>query len=275
MTPRTVAGAAALLVALGVGARPEGGLRRILVTSPQAGEAMTAAGLEIRVGKKPAEILRVYQADERPLRLMLIVSDDPGSRLVQNLAEVRQFVQSLPEGTTIQVSYAQGGRLKVEQPFTGELAAAAAALRLPIGALPPQDLGELVYEAMAQFPEDANERAQIVYLGEGTEPEDGDLYGDSRLNRAIRRAQERSIVVWTIHTGAATEADAYLDRLSKETGGRSLGLAHPPSLAPHLSELRAFLNQQCLVEFVPPAGAKGKLEVRRRGARGALLHPDR
>ncbi len=263
---------AVLLFALPVSAQAP---RRILVTSAEAGEPLTAAELEIRIGKKPAEILRVYQAEERPLRLLLIISDDPGSRLVQNLAEVRRFVTSLPEATTIQVSYAHGGTLKIEQPFTTDLAAAAAAVRLPTGSLPPQDLGLLVSEAMAQLPEDTSVRVQIVYLGEGTEPEAEDLYGDPRLNRAVRQAQEKGIVVWTIHTGSASGGDAYVDRLSKETGGRSLGLAHPPSLTPQLNELRGFLNQQYLVEFVPPEGAKGKLEVRVRGARRALLHPER
>lgn len=271
-----LAAAAALLCALGVCAQTEGPPpRSLLVTSAKAGEPLTAAELEIRIGDKPAEILRVYQAEERPLRLMLIVSEDPGSRLVQNLAEVRQFLLSLPEATTIQVSYAHGGALKVEQAFTRDLAAAGAALRLPTGAVPPQDLGLLISEAMVQFPEGAEERAQIVYLGEGTEPELGDLYGDSRLNRAIRQAQERGIVVWTIHTGEASGNDAYVDRLSKETGGRSLGLAHPPSLAPLLNELRAFFNQQYLVEFVPPPRAKGRLEVRVRGEKSQLLHAQR
>lgn len=264
-----------LLVALGVSAQRERTPRNLLVTSPKAGEPLTAAELEIRIGNKPAEILRVYQAEERPLRLMVIVSDVPGPRLVQNLAEVRRFLEGLPEGSTVQVSYAQGGALKVEQPFTRDLAAAGAALRLPAGAIPPQDLGLLVSEAIAQFPEGANERAQIVYFGEGTEPELGDLYGDSRLNRAIRQAQERGLLVWTIHTGEASGGDAYVDRLSKETGGRSLGLAHPPSLTPLLNELRGYLDQQCLVEFVPPANAKGKLEVRVRGERRQLLHAER
>jgi hypothetical protein len=270
-----LAGAVTLLGAAPAWAQAEGTPRRILVTPERAGETVTAAELEIRVGKKPAEVLGVYQAEERPLRLMLIVSDGPSPRLVQNLGEVRQFVESLPEGTAIQVSYAQGGRVKVEQAFTSDRVAAAAALRLPTGALPPVDLGLLITEAMADFPQGASERAQVVYLGEGTEPEGNDLYGDPRLNRAIRQAQERGMVVWTIHTGSVAEADAYLDRLSKETGGRSLGLAHPPSLAPLLNELRGFLDQQCLVEFVPPAGAKGKLTVRQRGARRVLLHPDR
>lgn len=274
MSKPVLAGAVLLLLTLPVSAQLEQP-RRILLTSLQAGEPLTAAELEIRIGKKPAEILRVYQAEERPVRLLLIISDDPGSRLVQNLAEVRQFVENLPDATTIQVSYARGGTLKIEQPFTGELAAAGAALRLPTGALPPQDLGLLLSEAMAQFPEDGSERAQIVYLGEGTEPEADDLFGDPRLNRAIRQAQERGIVVWTIHTGSASGGDAYVDRLSKETGGRSLGLGHPPSLAPHLRELRAFLDRQYLVEFVPPANASGKLEVRVRGERRQLLHPER
>jgi hypothetical protein len=278
---RMLAGAVALLGAA-VWAQSEEAPRRVLVTavqaptsSGQAGEAVTAGELEIRVGKKPAEVLRVHRPDERPLRLMLIVSDDPGSRLVQNLGEVRQFIESLPEGTSIQVNYAFGGALKVEQAFTSDRGAAAAAVRLPTGVLPPVDLGLLITEAMAQFPPEAEERAQIVYFGEGTEPEGNDLYGDPRLNRAIRQAQERGLVVWTIHTGSRPEADPYLDRLSKETGGRSLGLAHPPSLAPLLNELRGFLDQQYLVEFVPPEGAKGKLEVRLRGARRPLLYPDR
>ena len=176
-----------LLLALGVAAQEETP-RRLLLTALKPTEGLTAADLEVRIGNKPAEVLRVSQAEERPLRLLVIVSDVPGPRLVQNLGEVRRFLLSLPEGSTVQVNYAQGGAMKVEQPFTRDLAAAAAALRLPAGAIPPQDLGLLVSEALAQFPQGANERAQIVYFGEGTEPELGDLYGDARLNRARRRS---------------------------------------------------------------------------------------
>jgi len=278
------AGAAALLCALAVCAQGEEAPRRILVTSLPAGEPLTAAELEIRIGNKPAEILRVYQAEERPVQLALLIAENAGGGFTSNLAEVRRFLDQLPEGSQVLVAYLQSGVVKVEQPFTADRGAAAGAVRLPASSSGPSDLGVLIWEALRSFPEEPEGRAQILYLGEGTAPEEG-LYNDARLDRAIRQAQERGVVVWTLHVearalgldaGHVELGEAYLKRLATETGGKAFALGvHAPSLEPYLNELRGLLQRQYLVEFIPPAGGKGKLEVRVRGQRGGLLHPER
>ena len=290
MRSRLLAGAAALLCALAVSAQTEGPPRSLLVTSVKTGEPLTAAELEIRIGNKPAEILRVYQAEERPVRLAVLVDDSASSVFVQSLPALRQFLNELPEGSSVLVAYLQsGGRLKVEQAFTTDRGAAAAGLRLPAGTGGPGDLGLLVSETLTLFPNGTEERSEILYIGEGTAPSGG-LYDDFRLNRAIREAQERGVVLWGIHVASSRELspeppgiaeghsllESYLERLARETGGRAFALTlHPPNLQPYLMELQSLLGRQYLVEFIPPPKAKGKLEVRVREERRQVLHADR
>lgn len=260
--------------------------RSILVTLARPAEPVAASEFEVRVGNKPAQIVTVYQPDERPLRLALLIDDSAGSTLISNLAELRQFLEGLPPGSIVQVAYKHGGALKVEQPFTADLAAAVAALSVPARTSAEGDLGGTLAELLDQFPDHFPERGQILYLGEGTGFV-GEAHHDPTLARTIRRAQERGVVVWTLHVGSELpqspgvdshlDREAYLDRLSRETGGEALALGlHPPSLLPHLRELRAFFDRQYLVEFQPPPGTAGKkLVVKVSGGRQTALHPDR
>jgi hypothetical protein len=93
------------------------------------------------------------------------------------------------------------------------------------------------------------------------------------------------VVVWTLHVGSELQQspgvdshldrEAYLDRLSRETGGEALALGlHPPSLLPYLQQLRALFDRQYRVEFQPPPGTAGKkLGVKLSGGRQRLFHP--
>ena len=112
-------------------ATPQQESRSILVTLLQAGEPIAAPEFEVRVGNQPAQILQVNQPEERRLRLALLIDDSAGSTLTTNLAEVRRFLEGLPAGSSVLVAYKHGGALKTEQPFTTDLAAAVATLRVP------------------------------------------------------------------------------------------------------------------------------------------------
>lgn len=277
--------------ALCVGAAPAGAQsqpRRILVTVAEAfPEPLTAVELDLRISKKSAEVTRVYQPQERPVQLALLVDDSTGAEVAQSLSELAAFLRSLPAGSEAMVAYLRRGNLDLVQPFTPDLAKAAEALRAPSGnpTTAPGELGQLFTDALAHFPESAAGRPQIVYVGEGSGTEDP--YHDVPLNRALALAQKRGVAVWTIHASGAivanhVAAETSLQRLSQETGGKTFALGlHPPTVGPYLDHLRPLLDQQYLVEFTPPTDKNGKpvtgkLTIAVRGRKEVrLLHPQR
>lgn len=242
--------------------------RRILVTLAAPGEPLTAPELDLRVAKKPAEVLRVYQPEERPVQLALLIDDSTGPEVAQSLPALAAFIRSLPAGSAVMVAYLRRGNLDLVQPFTADLESAAAAVRAPSQNPDnaPADLGQLITDALDRFPQPPAGRAQIVYVGGAV----GELdpYNSVTLNRAIHRAQQVGIAVWVIHMGTVPRpigpepqppaGEATLQRLSQETGGKGLALGlHAPALDPYVSQLRALLDRQCLVEFAVPLDKKG------------------
>lgn len=265
--------------------------RSILITAlDPLTEPLTGVELDLRLNKKPVDIVRIYQPEERPVALALLIADNTGPEVAQSLPALADFLRSLPAGSAVLTAYARRGTLEVVQPFTRDLAAAAAALRAPqnLPEASPTDLGQLVSDLLEHFPATTTARAQILYVGEGSA---NDPYRDVTLNRAIAQAQERGLAVWTIHAGAVpiplppashAQAETALQRLSQETGGRSFALGlQPPALDPYLEELRGLLDRQYLVEFAPPTEKRtgkrlpGALTLRVRGRELRLLYPRR
>ncbi|NIR33212.1 MAG: hypothetical protein GWO11_01710 [Desulfuromonadales bacterium] len=196
------------------------------------------------------------------------------------------------------IGYLRRGKLITAQAFTSNLEGAAASLRAPSGVpdAGPADLGQLISETLALFPDHPPARAQVLYLGQGTNVRPHDLL----LERAIRQAQRRGVPVWVVHIppgpgGGIPEAgrrelppepspapgspvsyaEAYLARLSEETGGDTFGLGRQPvGLERYLDRFRSLLDRQYLVEIDAPEprpGSRLRVEIPRRDLR--LLHP--
>ena len=267
--------------------------RRILVTlADPLPDPLTAVELDLRVAKKPAEVTRVYQPQERPVQLALLIDDSTGPEVANSLPELAAFLRSLPAGSEVMVAYLRRGNLDLARSFTTDLQAAASSLRGPSSNPDnaPNDLGQLITDALDQFPDAPAARAQILYVGGAVGQEDP--YNNVSLHRAIYHAQQRGIVVWVIHMGSVLEpvgpapqpaaGEQFLHRLAGETGGTvsALGL-RPPTVGSYLDRLRALLNRQYLVEFTPPTDKNGqpltgKLTMAVRGRKEVrLLHPAR
>jgi hypothetical protein len=288
--PRPAAGVSVALLAML--ALAQAAPRRLLVTftEPPA-EPPAASGLELRVGKQAAAVRRLVPSEDAPVQLAVLIAETAGPELVQSLPAVRELVRGLPDGSQVLIGYVQTNSVVVVAPFTADREAAADALRVPLGVQTPGDLGQLFHDALAFFPEQSAGRAQLLYIGEGTPPDGGGIYNDYRLNRFIREAQQRGVVLWCIHAsggespafaGAAhADGEALLERAARETGGRAFALTrHLPTLDAPLAEFRALLDRQYVLEFDPPAQAASrktpeKLELRVGGRRGQLLHAAR
>ncbi len=253
--------------------------RRILVTLAQASaEPLTAVELDLRINKKPAEVTRVFQPQERPVQLAVLIDDSVSN----SLPDLPEFVRSLPVGSEVLVAYVRAGSLQVAQPFTTNFRKAADAVRIPSGSpsAAPPSLGQTILDALVHFPAGGAVRAQILYVGEGHG--DIDPHNDVPLNRAVAEAQTRGVPVWVIRVRMTRREPTglALTKLSQETGGQAfaMGLV-PPTFAP--DELRGLLDRQYLVEFTPPTDKNGepvagKLTLQVRGRKEArLLYPAR
>ncbi|MEE8201419.1 MAG: hypothetical protein V3R29_09660 [Candidatus Acidoferrales bacterium] len=285
---------AALVAAQAAGPKA-GKARQLLVTVAERpadplAHPLTAVEFDVRVGKQPAEVLRVYQPEERPVRLALLIDDSAGTQVAGSLDELGSFLRSLPRGSEVMIAYLRRGKLVTAQAFTSNLEGAANSLRAPSGfaGAGPADLAQLVYEVLRLFPQPRTfgdaARAQILYLGEGT---NADPHTDIPLHRTLQQARARGIPVWAIHVhgaeafssqpagGAAANQEAYLDWLTRETGGMTFGLSlHSLSLDPYLRRFRAMLDRQYLVEIDSPDG-DGPLRIRIRRQQLDLLYPRR
>jgi len=216
----TILGAVLLAASLPVATAPAAAQtepRRILVTLARASsEPLTAVELDLLIAKKPAEVTRVYQPQERPVQLGLVITDEAG-RIDQSLPALAKFLRSLPAGSEVMVAYQRGGSLEMVQTFTADLEKAAGKMRAPTGSLftGSGNLGQTIQDALASFPRGGTLRQQILYIGEAAAGPDP--YNDPPLNRAIAAAQTRGISVWVIRVALTSQGPSAPRRIAEQT----------------------------------------------------------
>jgi hypothetical protein len=169
-------------------------------------------------------------------------------------------MQSQPASTQIGVAYLQNGMAVIAQAVTGDHAAAAKALRVPmaqpgIAASPYMGLSDLFKKWPA-----AEARREVLLITEGSDP-----YYRSRdlqnpyLMKAMDDAVRGAIVVNPIYfagTGhyghsffSVNMGQNYLSEVAEGTGGEFYwqGLQSPVSIAPFLTDFAQRLNNQYLL----------------------------
>src|SRR5580700_5007135 len=73
------------------------------------------------------------QGDHAGLEFFILIDDSSSASLGSQLEDLRQFIVAQPSSTKIGVAYMQNGTAQVVQNLTSDHAAAAKALRLPMG----------------------------------------------------------------------------------------------------------------------------------------------
>ena len=261
-----------------------------LAASVQAQEPPTANGVpvhllvtvEARHGENVPEITRddvmVYQGrdrdqitgwaptqgDQAALELFIMLDDSSNISLGSQLEDLRQFVTSQAASTKVGIAYMQNGIARIEQNLTSDHAAAAKALRLPMGlgginASPYFSLSDLV----KRWPDD-NVRHEIVMASDGIDRYygSGDLQ-DPYLAAAIDDCQRAGVLVFTIYTPGVGHfghsywqnywGQLYLAQVAEETGAEAYYIGFygaPVSFVPFLDDVVHRLTHQYLVTFV-------------------------
>jgi hypothetical protein len=197
------------------------------------GASVTGVSAQTKKGTRAGASERVSQ----PLNLAVLIQDDLVSRVGNELRETAGFIRALPEGSQVLVGYIRSGSLQVRQPFTGDLDAAARALRVPVGstAVSPYNPYVQVREALRQFPAGGANRSAVLLVSDGLDTSRGFDFSSSvdsiDLNRAVREAKGRGVAVYSFYaptagltsfnSRAVQFGQSALNRLSNETGGRA------------------------------------------------------
>jgi len=210
------------------------------------------------------------QGEHAALELFLLLDDASGVNLGTQLDDIRKFINAQPPSTKIGVAYMQNGIARIEQNLTDDHAAAAKALRLPMGmngaeASPYFSLSDLI----KRWPATTARRAVLMvtdgidrYYGSGDMQ---DPYLDAAVDDAVRAGITVSAIYnpdaghfghsyWRSYWG-----QMYLAQVADETGGEGyyIGFNGPAvAFAPFLENLEKRLGHQYLLTFLAKSPKK-------------------
>jgi hypothetical protein len=167
--------------------------------------------------------------------------------------------------------------VQIVQNFTTDHAAAANALRLPLGSAGAYGSPYLsAIDLMKRWPASDNRR-EVLMVTDGIDRARRGmgwrgLYTNPDVDSASEVAMRTGTIIHTIYAPPVgrrdrnywetTNGQMSIAKLSDVTGGESffLGLQQPVSFAPYLDQLRNTLNNQFLLSFSAQPGKKAQLQ---------------
>lgn len=259
----------------------------------QMSEFVQADRLIVREDKEEQTILSIRSIEDAPLALAVLVQEDLASSFNLQIRDLAEFIRGLPKGSRVMVAYMRGGNLQVRQKFTDDLTAASQAFRIVTNsaATAPRNPYDSVVDALDRFDALPAGRRAILMVSDGLDVSQGiasSSPGQSvDLDRAILRAQRRSVAVFSFYSPASlTEngnstlvlnGQGSLNKLSEETGGRAFfqGSIAPVSFLPFFKDLRVLLNRQFLLSYLSTHMKKGyhRVEVVSTNPEVKIDHP--
>jgi hypothetical protein len=216
--------------------------------------------------------------DRAGLDLFILIDDASDSSLGVQLADLRAFINAQPATTAIGIGYMRNAVVQIAQDFTTDHAAAAKALRLPLGSAGAYGSPYLsVIDLMKRWPDTMN-RHEVIMVSDGIDRARRNM-GFSRLgvispdvDTASVVAQRTGTMIHTIYSPGvgrlhhnfweANNGQNGMAKLSDETGGESffLGLQPPVSFAPYLDRMQKVLENQYELTFQAKPGKKAGLQ---------------
>ncbi|MGB7208119.1 MAG: hypothetical protein WBD27_05610 [Pyrinomonadaceae bacterium] len=259
----------------------------------QATEYVQAGRLIVKEDREEQTILSIRSIVDAPLALAILVQEDLASNFNLQIKDIAEFIRRLPKGSRVMVAYIRGGNLQIRQKFTDDLDLAAKGLRIVTSSSTsaPRNPFDGVIDSLDRFDALPAGRRAILLVSDGLDVSQGissSSPGQSiDLDRAILRAQRRSVAVYSFYSPASlTEngnsqlilnGQSSLQRLSDETGGRAFfqGSIAPISFDPFFKDLRILLNRQFLLSYLSTHMKKGyhRIEVMSTNPEVKIEHP--
>lgn len=234
-------------------------------------QPLNVQNLSIKVNNHQTQLTSIAPVTARHAQVALLIDDGLRTSFGRNLQDLQKFVTSLPAGTEVFIGYMQNGRIVPAQPFTTDYAAAAKALRLPIGS---PGMSASPYFCLSDFakhwpssPDSGAQKARFVLmLTNGVDPYNGSasiMNQDSPyVASAITDAQRAGIAVYSIYYSDAGfrrgrgsfSGQSYLAQVADGTGGQAYfeGLGNPVSLTPFLGMFRSAVTATYIATFNAP-----------------------
>lgn len=257
----------------------------------QAQEFVQAERLIVTEDKDEQQILSIRSVSDTPLSIAFVIQDDLTSNFNLQIADIKQFIRGLPKGTRVMTAYARSGSIQVRQRFTDDLERAAESLRIVTGTLAPRSPYDSLDQVLSRFDAVPTGRRAILFFSDGVDASQGlNLASISQsfdLDRAILKAQRRSVAVYSIYSPTSTTENGSsvytlagqgaLEKLSDETGGRSYrqGSIAPISFMPFFRDLVLALNRQFALTYLSTHMKKGyhKVVVKSTNPDVKIEHP--
>lgn len=238
-------------------------------------------------------ILSIRSVSNTPLALAVLIQDDLTSETNLKLDEIRKFIRNLPAGSRVMVVYLRAGTIQIRQKFTEDLEKAAKSLRIVTGSsvVAPSSPYQSLEEALKRFDALPTGRRAVLLVSDGLDVsrgiESSTPLQSLDLDRAILRAQRKSVAVYSFYSPASSTSggnsmlilngQGSLERLSDETGGRAffLGSIAPISFEPFFSDLSRALNRQFALTYLSTHLKKGyhKIKVTSANPEVEIEHP--
>ncbi len=233
----------------------------------------------VKQGKERLRVTEWFpaQGDRAGLDLFILIDDASDARLGSHLENLRTFINAQPSTTSVGVGYMRNATVQIVQDFTTDHAAAAKALRLPLGSAGAYGSPYLsVIDLMTRWPANQNRR-EVVMVTDGIDrARRGMFWRGLNVNPDVDSASDVAMRTGTIiHTiyapgvgrlyrnyWEATNGQLGIAKLSDVTGGESffLGLQSPVSFAPYLDQLQKILDNQYLLSFSAKPDKKAGLQ---------------
>ena len=259
----------------------------------QMSEYVQADRLIVRENRDEQTILSIRSVTDAPLSLAVLIQEDLVSNFNLQIRDLAQFIRNLPRGSRVMVAYLRGGSLQVRQKFTDDLELASQAFRIVSSASTagPRNPYDSLIDALDRFDALPAGRRAVLLVSDGLDVSQGvasSTPGQSLdLDRAILRAQRRSVSVFSFYTptrltenGSSSlvmNGQGSLLKLSDETGGRAFfqGTVAPVSFLPFFKDLRILLNRQFLLSYLSTHMKRGyyKVEVVSTNPEVKIEHP--
>jgi hypothetical protein len=219
------------------------------------------------------------QGDNAALQLFILIDDTLDSGVNNNLNDIRDFINAQPATTIVGIGYMSNATVQVLQDFTADHAAAAKAIRIPLGTLSTMDSPYLSLISLVKGWPEQKVRREVIIVTDGIDRLRGNVPSRSAfgpgfgpafhsmptispdVDSASEISQRYNVIVYPLYAvGVGRVSRSFWDlqngltgltKLADETGGDcfSLGTSNAVSFRPYLDRLQKMLNNQYYAVF--------------------------
>jgi VWFA-related protein len=221
------------------------------------------------------EILSVSPATSAnaPINLAVVV-EEGSSQINSELDAIKEFINSLPTGSQVMVTYLRGNFVQTAQSFTTNLSEAGKSLHVvSTSSNAPASPYLALIDVMKQFNGMQKGRNQILFISNGVDGLGFSGFSPSSniyLERAIKIAQQENISIYSLFAGGSTSrrgafiGQNNLSYLSEETGGYAFtsGLDGFVTFDSPLKQFREILDNQYVITYKSSNDDKGFRRVK-------------